>query len=113
MASKRLRVDLSPRLKQFQKRLTYRALRDVLAHYAIAVWRGGVKNAPVRTGRLRQEIGYVVRPTAAEVRSGAPYSGYVEFGTRRQKAQRFMARAVKDANKALPSFIEKAVNKWL
>ena len=113
MAARRVEVNLTPRMEQFQKRLTYRALRDVLRHYAIAVWRGSARNAPVRTGYLRSSIGYTVRPSAAVVRATAPYAGHQEFGTGRMRGKRYMRRAVEQANRLLPSFFERAIEKWL
>ncbi len=51
---------------------------------------------PVRTGRLRDSISSA-RESALRyvVVAAAPYSGYVEFGTRRTSPKPFMGPAVK------------------
>jgi len=43
------------------------------------------KIAPVDTGNLRGNIKAVVKNKQAEIRSDAPYSGYVEFGSKNPK----------------------------
>ena len=43
------------------------------------------KIAPVDTGNLRRNIKGVLKNKTAEIRSDAPYSGYVEFGGKNPK----------------------------
>ena len=50
--------------------------------------------APIDTGRLHDEIEDRDIPTGVQVESGAPYSGYPEYGTSRQGAQPFFNPAI-------------------
>lgn len=52
--------------------------------------------APRRTGRLAASIRVTRRPDGVDVRAGAPYAAFVEYGTRRMRAQPFMRPAVGD-----------------
>ena len=47
---------------------------------ALNIARDIKKIAPVDTGNLRKQVKAVVNNKQAEIRSDAPYSGYVEFG---------------------------------
>lgn len=49
--------------------------------------------APVRTGKLRDEIVVIRGKYGVEIRSGATYSLFVEFGTVRHPAQPFLRTA--------------------
>ena len=62
--------------------------------------------APVRTGYLRSTIFAETADWTVRVGASAPYTAYVEFGTRFMQARRFLARALQ-AN--MPSLV-KAVN---
>lgn len=53
------------------------------------------ENAPVRTGRLRESIAVSRQDKLAYVvEASAPYAGYVEFGTSRQRPRRYMQTAL-------------------
>jgi len=48
---------------------------------------------PVRTGFLRSTIGYSADGLTLELSASAYYAGFVEFGTRRMKAEPYMRPA--------------------
>ena len=48
---------------------------------------------PVRTGFLRSTIGYSADGLTLELTASAYYAGFVEFGTRRMKAEPYMRPA--------------------
>jgi len=48
---------------------------------------------PVRTGFLRSTIGYSADGLSLELTASAYYAGFVEFGTRRMKAEPYMRPA--------------------
>ena len=50
--------------------------------------------APIDTGRLHDEIEDRDIPTGVQVESGAPYSGYPEYGTQHQNPQPFFNPAI-------------------
>lgn len=68
------------------------------------------------TGNLRNQIGYERSPNgkSVEVFANAPYSGYVEFGTRFQKAQPYfrpaIIKALAQLNRDLERLIKKAIS---
>lgn len=82
-------VDNSAKIKQH--------LREQIAagiNSACAMWTDeAIDLAPEDTGFLKAHIGQTVSATAAslsgEIRSLAPYSGFVNFGTSKQPAQPF------------------------
>ena len=45
------------------------------------------RDAPVDTGNLRNNVGFEATEKQVTIFSNAPYSGFVEFGTKFQKAQ--------------------------
>ena len=56
------------------------ALATEIGKGALNISRNMKKISPVDTGNLRKNIKAVVNNKQAEIRSDAPYSGYVEFG---------------------------------
>lgn len=52
--------------------------------------------APVDTGRLRNSLTHTVEGDAAYIGTNVEYAPYVEYGTRRTKAQPFLKPAVQD-----------------
>ena len=56
------------------------ALSTEIGKGALNIARDMKKIAPVDKGNLRKNIKAVVNNKQAEIRSDAPYSGYVEFG---------------------------------
>jgi HK97 gp10 family phage protein len=90
----RVEVDL-PGLRTYVVNLPQ--VRDGVYGLAGAVARDAQAAAPYRTGRLRRSI-TVERATGRDagtvhVIAGAPYAGYVEFGTRYMAARPFMRPA--------------------
>lgn len=67
--------------------------------------------APVDTGYMRDHI-HAKQESAesAVVISEAPYSGWVEWGTRYMTARPFLRPAIGDAQRELPRMNAKAVN---
>ena len=81
------------------------ALSTEIGKAALGIARDMKKIAPVDTGNLRKEIKAVVNNKQAEIRSDAPYSGYVEFGGG-------VASPRKNGNAEIPFFYP-AVNRGL
>lgn len=61
------------------------ALSTEIGKGALKMAREMKKIAPVDKGNLRRNIKSVVNNKQAEIRSDAPYSGYVEFGGKNPK----------------------------
>lgn len=61
------------------------ALATEIGKAALGMARDMKKIAPVDSGNLRNNIKAVVNNKQAEIRSDAPYSGYVEFGGKNPK----------------------------
>lgn len=66
------------------------------------------QRAPVRTGFLRDNISGEVTGTSLVVTSAAPYSIFVEAGTRRMAARPFLTPAVDQAKSKLPELLQEA-----
>jgi HK97 gp10 family phage protein len=71
------------------------------------------RGAPVDTGNLRNQIGFERSPDgkSVEVFANAPYSGYVEFGTRFQRAQPYFRPAIIKALRQLNADLTRLINK--
>ena len=71
------------------------------------------RKAPVDTGNLRKNIGFErsADGKSVEVFANAPYSGYVEFGTRYQGAQPYFRPAIIKALQKLNSDLERLIKK--
>ncbi|HEY7864380.1 MAG TPA: HK97-gp10 family putative phage morphogenesis protein [Psychromonas sp.] len=71
------------------------------------------RSAPVDTGNLRGQIGFERSPDgkSVEVFANAPYSGYVEFGTRYQRAQPYFRPAIIKAVRQLNADLTRLINK--
>jgi HK97 gp10 family phage protein len=65
------------------------------------------------TGNLRSQIGFERSPDgkSVEVFANAPYSGYVEFGTRFQRAQPYFRPAIIKALRQLNADLTRLINK--
>ncbi len=57
--------------------------------------------APVRTGALRNSIGYQVKDGKLYVYADTPYAGFVELGTYKMKAQPYLRPAMDSALEAM------------
>jgi HK97 gp10 family phage protein len=64
---------------------------------------------PVRTGRLRASITYTVADGQLIIMATAPYALYVEFGTRKMRAQPYIRPSIDAYMDALTSSIEEQV----
>ena len=71
------------------------------------------RSAPVDTGNLRSQIGFERSPDgkSVEVFANAPYSGFVEFGTRYQRAQPYFRPAIIKALAKLNADLTRLINK--
>jgi len=71
------------------------------------------RKAPVDTGNLRSQIGFERSPDgkSVEVFANAPYSGYVEFGTRFQREQPYFMPAVRLAMAQLLREVDRLIKK--
>jgi HK97 gp10 family phage protein len=65
--------------------------------------------APMRTGRLRSSIFSRVREWMLKVGATAPYTWFVEFGTRYMQARKFLWRALQRYLPLLNNIIGEAV----
>lgn len=85
------------------------ALSTEIGKGALFIARDMKKIAPVKSGNLRTNIKSVLKDKQAEIRSDAPYSGYVEFGGGTPSPR-------KNANAAIPFFyptVNKGVKKMI
>jgi len=95
------------------KAIDERGLSGALKKAAKTAVNNAKRNAPVDTGKLRDNIGYDTDPMQkrVEVFSNAEYSGYVEFGTRFQNAQPYFTPAVRLAVRNLKKDLERLIKK--
>jgi len=68
------------------------------------------RTAPIRTGYLRSTIFTEAAEWTVKVGASAPYSAYVEFGTRFMQGRRFLSRAVETHHSQLVNIVSQAVN---
>lgn len=61
---------------------------------------------PVDTGRLRNSISHTHDENSAYIGTNVEYAPYVEFGTRRQKAQPYLKPAVTEHAKEYKAIVE-------
>jgi HK97 gp10 family phage protein len=64
---------------------------------------------PVRSGRLRNSIGYTVADGTLTIYATAPYAAYVEFGTRRMKSEPYIRPAIDAYVQAIVSSITEQI----
>lgn len=70
-------------------------LPQALQEGAQAVERNAAQVCPVRTGYLRSSIGIGEQSESSiEIAAEADYAGYVEFGTSRMQARRYMEQGM-------------------
>ena len=109
--------------KKLQARLTKlkaidkTALATEIGKGALNISRNMKKISPVDTGNLRKNIKAVVNNKQAEIRSDAPYSGYVEFGGKNPKRPQaeipFFYPSVNKGFKEMITSIDKTIEKLL
>lgn len=95
-------VEVSENFDEFQRVLASE-LEEALEDVVDTVGSEAQANAPVDTGRLRDEISWQVERIAealieGQIESGAPYSAFVEFGTIYMEPNSFMSPAL-DGNR--------------
>lgn len=95
------------------KAIDERGLSGALKKAAKTAVNNAKRNAPVDTGKLRDNIGYemVLEHKRVEVFSNAEYSGYVEFGTRRQKQKPYFRPAIRLAMRNLQKDLDRLIKK--
>ena len=64
---------------------------------------------PVRTGNLRQSIGYSSDDSQVIIGSDVPYASYVEEGTRRMRARPYLRPAMTDHLEEYREIIRRAM----
>lgn len=64
------------------------------------------KDAPVDTGNLRNNLGFEPKDNDVTIFSKAPYSGFVELGTKFQEAQPFFYKNIEKGVKILIKNLE-------
>ena len=93
------------------------ALSTEIGKGALKIARDMKKIAPVDTGNLRKQIKSVLQNKQAEIRSDAPYSGYVEFGGKNPKRPQaeipFIYPSVNKGFKEMINSIDKTIEKLL
>jgi HK97 gp10 family phage protein len=93
------------------------ALSTEIGKGALNIARDMKKIAPVDTGNLRKQIKAVLQNKQAEIRSDAPYSGYVEFGGKNPKRPQaeipFFYPSVNKGFKEMINSIDKTIEKLL
>ena len=93
------------------------ALSTEIGKAALGMARDMKKIAPVDKGNLRKNIKAVVNNKQAEIRSDAPYSGYVEFGGKNPKRPQaeipFFYPSVNKGIKEMISSIDNTIKKLL
>src|SRR3990172_5219539 len=67
------------------------------------------RNAPVKTGYLRDHIIARHYSKTSNVESRAPYSGFVEFGTRYMAAQPFLRTAIDQHDREILNAVAEAM----
>lgn len=75
--------------------------QEAFENFAIDAVQYAQERAPVDTGNLRRSIHFKPVAKGIEVIAEAPYAGFVEFGTRFQRAQPFFEPAISKALKRL------------
>lgn len=78
-----------------------RQVHRFLASWAADVKTAAMRNAPVRTGYLRNKIYAVIKEWVAEIGADAVYSLFVELGTQYMRAQPYLYPAIQEYLPAL------------
>ncbi len=64
------------------------------------------------TGTLQRSVGFVVRGSdQLEFGANAPYSGFLELGTRKMAKREYLIRAIENRQKNTRNFFEKEIEK--
>lgn len=85
------------------------AIREASEWTAMEAANRARSRAPVRTGRLRGSIQTLTASAESKVQVTAPYAGYVEFGTRRMRAQPFLRPSVQEVQHLFPQLFRARV----
>ncbi len=89
--------------------LTRAKVAAVIAKAALDIEAQAAANAPVKTGFLRSSIHADGAGTEWEVRVGAEYGAFVEFGTRRMAARPYLIPAVEQVRPRLLTALSRLV----
>jgi HK97 gp10 family phage protein len=90
---------------------TKTALRVVIKATALNVQSGARRRTPVDTGRLRNSVTHELTPDGLSARIGTnvEYAPFVEFGTRRARAQPYLFPAAEAESARFQKAVRKAV----
>lgn len=86
-------------------------LQQVVSNNTKELQRLAAKEAPVDTGNLRNSIEFSINGLTGRIVSRADYSAYVEFGTRKMRAQPFMRPAYRQVKEKFFNDLKGVVNK--
>ena len=90
-----------------------RAINEALETVGKEIVYEAQRLAPVRTGRLRDSIYYMILyELALEVGASAPYALFVEYGTWKMHAQPFLRPALQDGRVVVEN-LEKAIRDFI
>ncbi len=108
-----VKIDGIPELRSKLDRLD-ESIREQV-RYALALEGEGLKNTakslcPVRTGYLRSTIYAQMEDWTLKVGASARYAAYVEFGTRRMEARRFLGSALELRMQSIVDAVNRAIN---
>lgn len=80
---------------------------------AVNIERGAKQRAPVDTGRLRNSIAHEIHEGGlnAEIGSNVDYAPFVEFGTRRMRAQPYLFPAFEEERPKYMDRLRRALSK--
>ena len=105
--------EITEDMRELVKEELHRALEVAFEKIGLAGERYAKKACPVDTGRLRSSISHASDVGAGEVYIGTnvEYAAYVEFGTRRQKAQPYLRAALQHGSD-YRKLLESTLRKW-
>ncbi len=84
----------------FRRELSVEVVDPAMERKADAVLRTAQVTCPVDTGALKKSLKKERSPRGWKISANTHYAVYVEFGTRRMRAYRFMGRALDAARDA-------------
>ena len=108
-----VKVEGAERIQEALKdpKLLKGPIADFLKKSALYVEGSAKEKAPVDTGRLRASISSKVKATEAEIGTPVFYAPFVEFGTKRMRAQPYLIPALQGAKSAIEGFLKEAIDK--
>ena len=102
--------DLIKKVKKLPQE-SQKKVAKVVVDYALKIQNSAKKRAPVRTGNLRRSITAVFDYDylGAWITAYAPYADFVEFGTRKMKAQPYLYPAYFEYEKEYLNTLRKTI----